>query len=169
MKGKKDLALLLTLAVILSVAAGQVGCARQADALESAVVQYIPPNYYDCIETTPNDLLNAYYSHYNAVGDPGVLFDGHIFVFKGITITAPELNHATDEFMWIDGAIKCYFLEQGSAGRLSINEKVDIVGIDSGVGTEYNGTLVFEGCIFLPSGSVQLPAGGGSSLTVQIY
>ena len=169
LKNKKGLAFLLTLATVLSIAVGlfcQAGCARQAQALESAVVQYVPPNYYDCIETTIENLLNAYYSHY-AVGPAEVLYNGKVFVFKNITVTASSMANATD--MWINGAIKCYFLVPGSAKKLKADEKVDVVGIDAGQCDEYIGTLTFEGCIFLPAGSVQLPAGDGSDITVPEY
>jgi hypothetical protein len=135
---------------------------------QQVIQQYIPPLYYACSETTPENLAQAYYSHYYNVADAENTYNGQVFVFKNITITESAIKYATDEYMWV-AILQCYFMKSGAAKDLKAGDKVDIVGIDIGVSKDYIGTLIFTGCIFLPAGSVQLPAAGTSSLGIPSY
>jgi hypothetical protein len=98
-----------------------------------------------------------------------MVFNEQVFVFKNIVITDFSLKHATDDYIWLQSTIKCIFRERGSAHQLRAGQKVDVVGVNGGIGKEYSGTLVFNGCVFLPTGSVQLPAEGTSALTLPSY
>jgi hypothetical protein len=69
----------------------------------------------------------------------------------------------------VDNIIQCYFLKSGYQKLLKAGDKVEVVGIDVGQNKDYTGTLSFTGCIFVPAGSVQLPAGGTSALNIPIY
>jgi hypothetical protein len=149
------------------------GCAKPvesqpAQTSRAAIVQYLPPHYYACTEANTSDLLNAYYSRYNAVPDAENVLNGHVFVFKNIAIQGLSVKNATDAYIWVNGVIQCYFLVPGSQSLLHEGDIVDVVGIDAGVGKDYSGTLIFTGCVFLPAGSVQLPA-GDSGLTLPTY
>ena len=153
------------ISVILLAVIGLCGCKSFNTAPK---VPYIPPDYYNCTETTTTDLLNAYYSHYSAVSDAENVLNGHVFVFKNIVVQASALKYATDTYIWVN-LIQCYFLTPGSAAELKEGDVVDVVGIDAGVCKEYLGTLVFTGCIFLPAGSVQLPSPGGGGVNIPGY
>jgi hypothetical protein len=158
------LALLL---VTVLPAAMQASCAGNA---QVAIVQpYIPPSYYNCSVTTPATLCHAYYGRYNNIATAEEEFNNQVFVFKDLTITDTELKYATNDYLWLEGIIQCYFLTKGSASNLKIGEKVDVVGINTGQSKDYKNLLVFTGCIFLPAGSAQLPAGGNSALTITGY
>ena len=133
------------------------------------VQQYIPTEYYSCFETTPENLCNAYFSRYYNIADAELKYNGQIFVFKNVKIADSDLKYATDEYMWVNTIIQCYFLKSGSASQLKANEVVDIVGYDSGPNKDYSGTLTFSGCIFLPAGSVEIPAGDSSNFTIPTY
>jgi hypothetical protein len=131
---------------------------------KSSYIPYIPPSYYTCIETNSAELLSYYYyyNRYSPIPDVENVLNGHVFVLKNITITDSALKYATSKYIWVDGIIQCYFGAQNNAKGFTVNEKVDVVGINTGIGRDYAGTLIFTGCIFLPAGSVQLPLDAGS-------
>jgi hypothetical protein len=133
------------------------------------IVPYVPPQYYACSETTPQDLVQSYFLRYGNTSQAENSFNGQIFVFKNLTITSSALEYATDDYIWVYSIIKCYFLKSGTLKDLKAGDKVDVVGIDGGLSKEYVGTLIFTGCVFLPAGSLQLPAAGISSLVVPTY
>jgi hypothetical protein len=143
--------------------------ATAAKAAQNGIVPYIPPMYYACSETTPQNLAQAYFLRYFNVADAENNFNGQVFVFKNITISEYSLKYATDDSIWVDSIIQCYFLKSGGAKDLKAGETVDVVGIDAGMGKDYTGTLIFKDCIFLPAGSIQLPAAGTSGPAVPFY
>jgi hypothetical protein len=151
------------LSAIVVMAFSQAACSGQA---QSKFIQYIPPSYYNCTEVTTENLLLAYFSPYYAIPNAENALMGQVFVFKNIVITELSLKHATEDYIWVNDVIQCYFLKSGSARQLRAGDKIDVVGVDAGLGKEYAGSLVFTGCVFLPAGSVQLPASGASALTL---
>jgi len=96
-------------------------------------------------------------------------FNGQVFVFKNIMIADVSLKNATEDYIWVQSMIKCIFLERGSASKLKAGQKYDVVGVNGGICQDYSGTLVFDGCVFLPAGAVQIPAEGASALTLPSY
>jgi hypothetical protein len=133
------------------------------------ILQYIPPSYYACTETTPENLCLAYFSHYFNIANAEMLFNNQVFVFKNIVITDSAIKYAADDYIRIDTCLQCYFLHSGSLKQLKSGDKVDVVGVDAGASRDYAGCLVFKGCVFLPASSVQLPAAGSSQLVVTGY
>ncbi len=130
--------------------------------------QYIPPGYYNCTVTTPVNLCKAYFeSSHNITA--GLEYTNQVFVFKNMVITKDELKSATDGYLWLENLVQCYFLIGGNLQRLKVGERVDVVGVDAGPSKEYDNLLVFTGCIFLPAGSVQIPAPGSSGLVFPSY
>jgi hypothetical protein len=132
------------------------------------VIPYIPPAYYNCSETTVNSIWAAYWGHANPLENAESIFRGQVFVFKNITIDDSMLESATDNYIWIN-EIQCYYFGGRSAYRLGIGDKVDIVGVNERVSTEYIERLVFTGCVFLPAGLVQLPVEDTSRLFLPSY
>ena len=96
-------------------------------------------------------------------------YNNQIFVFKNMVINSDELKSATDNYLWLENVVQCYFLTGGNLQKLKAGEAVDVVGVDAGPSKDYDNLLVFTGCIFLPAGSVQLPAPGFSALAVPSY
>jgi hypothetical protein len=133
------------------------------------ILQYIPPSYYACSETTPLDLCHAYFGRYNNILVAEEEFNNQVFVFKNEVITGSELQYAKQDYFWLDGIIQCYFLYSGSERQLKVGEKVDVVGVDAGVSADYPRLLSFTGCVFLPAGAVQLPAGGNPEIKISSY
>jgi hypothetical protein len=166
MSGKhiKSAACLLTSCLSAGLASG---CAHAAPSTSGVVVPYMPPAYYTCIETTVNDLLNAYFidtRNNEVLWGAEDAYNGKVFVFKNAVITPTDMKDRTAEYIWIDGRIKCYGLSPGVTSKLSNGERVDIVGTNAGLSQEYSGSIVFTGCVFLPAGYVQLPSEQGSGL-----
>ncbi|RJO61983.1 MAG: hypothetical protein C4542_05080 [Dehalococcoidia bacterium] len=152
--------------IITVLVFSQVACSGQT---QSNFIKYVPPSYYNCTDTTPENLLQAYFGRYNAVPGAEIIFNGQVFVFKNIVITDCSLKYATADYIWVQSIIKCYFLQSGSVRQLRAGQKVDVVGVDAGISKEYTGALVFTGCVFLPAGSVQIPVEGISALTLPSY
>jgi hypothetical protein len=136
-----------------------------AKANQAAPLPSLPPAYYACTESTPIDLMNAYYGHYFAIAGAEIVLKDRVFVFKNIAVTAAMAQHATDEYVWIsEGSIKCYFASAGEHARLKAGQAVDVVGVNGGMCPDYAGTLYLKDCFFLPSGAVKLPTEGGATL-----
>lgn len=140
--------------VYILIAFFQISCLRPA---QSKFIPYIPPSYYTCTETTPDDLLEAYFHRTRKVVGAELMFNGQVFVFKNIVATDFSIKYATEDYIWVQSTIQCYFLQKGSAKQLKSGQKVDVIGVAGGIGKEYAETLVFTGCIFLDAGSVKLP------------
>jgi len=139
------------------------GCASQSHPI---AIPYLPPSYYDCTETDMTTLTQAYFARYNNIPDAENVLKGRIFVFKNIQLTEAALKHATDEYIWVNNTLKCYWLDNSNLKQLNAKEMFDVVGVDAGICQDYGGMIIFTGCVFLPAGSVQLPAGGSSPLTL---
>ena len=145
-----------------------VSCGGPNTALADAPIPYIPPSYYECTAITSADLMSYYYYYNRYAPAPNVEqeVNNHLFVLKNMLVTDSALKYATSKYIWMDGIIQCYFLAQGTADTLRVGERVDVVGVNTGVGKDYAGTLIFTGCIFLPAGRVQLPAADSGGLGV---
>ncbi len=152
--------------IIVITALLQSSCSAQKQ--PPSIDQYVPPGYYNCTVTTPVNLCKAYFeSSHNITA--GLEYTNQVFVFKDMVITGDELKSATDGYLWLENLVQCYFLIGGTLQRLKAGEKVDVVGVDVGPSKEFPNLLVFSGCIFLPAGSVQIPAPGSSGLVFPSY
>jgi hypothetical protein len=146
------------------------------------IVPYIPPAYYACTQVDINLLETEYFAHYGNLYQAEQAYDSQIFVFKNIPVSASMLVDA-DTFDW--GSAEFVALQNGAVGQLTVGESIDIVGVDNGPMPEVQGEplaswfnpdgspvvaivpgwLYFTGCVFLPTGSVQLPAPGGPAFS----
>jgi hypothetical protein len=166
-KGKSSALVILLLSFLSVLMVISPGCGT-TPRLRSDVIPYVPAEYLDCTPINSIDLLSYYYYNNRYSPAPGVEqnLNNQIFVFKNIEVTQAALKYATPLFIWMDGFVQCYFLEQGTATRLRAGDRVDVVGVNTGAGQEIPTTLVFVACVFLPAGAVQLPAvtGAGSGV-----
>ena len=128
-------------------------------------IPYIPPSYYDCIASMPSDLVAAYYSSYANTAYAQQNYNGQVFVFHKILVNEYMLRYKAQDYLETS-TIKCEALYHNSIDSLRVGEAIDIVGINEGApqGTPA-GWLLMTGCVFLPAGSVQLPAPGGATLS----
>jgi hypothetical protein len=136
-------------------------CNRANQNLMSPVVPAIPLSYYSCVEAKADDLLNAYFidtRNNEVIWGAEESYNGKVFVFKNILLTATEMKNKTLAYIWIKGRLKCYGINSETVFRLKAGNRVDIVGVNGGLITEYSGSLLFTGCVFLPAGYCQLPA-----------
>jgi hypothetical protein len=125
-------------------------------------VPAIPPSYYECVASVPNDLLAAYYSNYANTNLSGK-YTGQVFVFNNQIVAGSMLQEKAQNYMNVS-TIKCEALYPKSIDSLTVGEEIDIVGVNQGPLPGSTGWLYFTGCIFLPSGTVQLPPAGGATL-----
>jgi hypothetical protein len=158
----KKIALLFS-AVLLAFTLAS-GCARAA---AIAKVPDIPLGYYNCISVNQDDLEKNFFSHYGNLDASEQNFDGQTFVFKNIKV---------NKFMVVDkstlnvSTIQCDALVPGAVSQLKMGDYYDVVGICVGPlpnATQFAtagvyGWLLFTGCVFVPSGTVDLPASGGT-------
>jgi len=154
------------LAVLVAAVALSGGCAKKAPA---AIVQdpvpSLPPEYYQCILSYPPQIENAYFSNYANSYQTHQLYDGQVFVFKDMTLYAPNLIDAKLGIVYAD-QIECHIVNNSDLAKLKVGDHIDLVGISQGPTETAPRHLVFTGCYVLPVGAVQLPAAGGSTLVV---
>ena len=124
----------------------------------------LPIRYYNCLESTPQGLLAAYTVHYYDTSAARVLYTDQVFVFKNIEVTQSMKRHLDEGYAWVE-QVKCYLLD-GSLARFKPGDKVDMVGFNRGIRTDQEVPLclLFDGCVFVPAGSLQLPAEGGGTI-----
>jgi len=158
-----------------------------ATQVSQAVIPYIPPSYYACIPTSIDDLFKAYFTRYGNLYLAEQAYNDQIFLFSGIRVVDSML---IDDNTLNYGNAQIIAMQPGAVGKLKAGDFIDIVGINRGpmpfaegqpitswfdetgaIAPEkqnVQGWLNFTDCIFLPSGSVQLPAPGGAAF-VPIY
>ena len=149
---------MVSLSILLTISS----CSNQ---VKSIAIPFIPPTYYDCIETDSHALTQSYFDirYLQMKPDDVNPMKNQVFVLKNIRITENDMKHANDKYIWVDNLLKCYFWDTANLRQLQANENVDLVGVFVGACPEYPGTLTLTGCILLPSDTVQLPAPGSTS------
>jgi hypothetical protein len=143
------------------------------------IIPYIPPSYYACLQVSIDDLLKWYFTHYGNLYQAEQAYNDQIFVFYGVLVGASML---VDDSTFNFSSAEFIAMQPGAVGKLKVGDMLDIVGVNRGPMPEAegqplsawfdeNGTpkiafvlgwLYFTDCIFLPAGSVQLPAPGGA-------
>jgi len=151
--------IILPIALAIALVAAGCGCTQRSTL---AAVPYLPPSYYACIETTPEELLKAYTANYGDYTKAQAVYTGQVFVFKKLRVDQTMLY---DENTFIYSTLTFHALEPGSVARLKAGETIDVVGVNQGMPLNYPGCLTFSDSIFLPAGTVELPAPGGAGFT----
>ena len=122
---------------------------------------YLPAQYYDCTEVTPLDLVNTYFSGYADASHAEVEYNNRYFVFKNIPVRDWVIADLDQGWIWIGSGVKCLLLNPEDMKRFKMEDKIDVVGFNTGVIDYKTPGLLFKDCYALASGSVQLPAGSG--------
>ena len=84
------------------------------------------------------------------------------FVFKHVTVSSYMLSGAADDIFNV-GTIRCKPLVAGAVSKIKNGDIIDVVGMNRGAIEGDGGWLLFTECIFLPAGSVDLPAPGAAT------
>ena len=129
-----------------------------------AIVPYLPPSYYQCIQVLPMDIEAAYYSQYGNHAEAETMFTGKTFLFKDQLVDAYMIREVNKGWLWAD-LTKCPIVNLDLAKQLKPGQRVDIVGISAGRDLSQSPGLVFSSCYVLITGSLQLPAPGGPVFT----
>ena len=149
-----------TVALLLMSLLAPLGCTRQ-----NRVIPYIPPSYYEATEVSPHNLVTAYYPPYSdaplPMGAIEDMYNGKVFIFKDIRVTKYMLQNAVEGYAWVD-LIKCYPLMSNGLAGLKVGDAIDMVGVNDGLCPDQVGFLQLSGCVFLPSGELQIPAAGSA-------
>ena len=124
---------------------------------------YLSPQYYDCIEVKPSDLVIKYFSTYGNMDNSEHEYNGKYFVFKNQLVQDWMLKELDQGWIWVEGNVKCELVNPNDMKKFNIDDKIDIVGLNKGVISYSTAGLLFTGCIVLPAGLVALPAAGGQA------
>ncbi|MCL2150242.1 MAG: hypothetical protein FWH51_04880 [Dehalococcoidia bacterium] len=156
--------LTLAMGVVLSFASSIGGCTPKT----FAPPPYIPPEYYDCIETNAVDLVNAYFAGYGEIWGPMERYNDLVFVFKDVLIDAWVVKDLDKGWIWMD-LIKCHLADRETMNEYKIGDRIDVVGYNLGPENIKTKELTFTDCYVLPRGAIALPADGSNGLVVGGY
>ena len=133
-------------------------CAKQT---MLAFPPYLPPEYYNCIEAKPSDLVIKYFSTYGNMANSEHEYNGQYFVFKNQLVQDWMLKELDQGWIWVEGNVKCELVNTADMKAYKIDDRIDIVGLNNGVMSYSTAGLLFTKCFVLPAGVVALPASGG--------
>jgi hypothetical protein len=136
------------------------GCTRQQ---LIAVPPYLPPEYYDCIEVKPSDLVIKYFSTYGNMSNSEHEYNGRYFVFKNQLVQDWMVKELDQGWIWVEGNVKCELVNVDDMKTFNLGDKIDVVGLNQGVISYTTAGLLFTKCLVLPAGTVALPAAGGQA------
>jgi hypothetical protein len=149
---------LALLAVISGTLAG-FGCTRAP----ISTLPFVPPSYYAAVEVQADELLGAYFEpDWGNAQAASKAYDNLTFVFKHVTVSQYMLTDSANDIFNL-GTIRCQALLGGAVAALKPGDIIDVAGVNRGMIADKPEWLSFNGCIFPPSGSVNLPAPGAPS------
>ena len=153
--GKLAGPVVLLLVALVLVAGG--GCSST----KVASVPFIPPEYYDCTQVAPEDLVDIYFTGYGDFERTEAKYDDKIYVFKAVTVDERMFIGLDEGFIWVD-SIECYLVDPSVMDQFEVGDEVDVVGWNRGPTSYVIAGLKFDGCLVIPAGTVALPADPGS-------
>ena len=135
------------------------GCSKQA--YMANLPPFLPPQYYDCIEVTPMDLVTSYFSGYTNASAAELAYNDKYFVFKKLHLKDWMITDLSQGYIWAGSGIKCELVNVDDMKDFEIDDQIDVVGYNAGVTSYEIPGLLFKDCYVLPTGAVKLPAVGG--------
>ena len=72
------------------------------------------------------------------------------------------------EYIWVGSGIKGILANPENMKRFKLEDRVDVVGLNTGVISYQTPGLLFKDCYVIPTESIQLPASGGGAF-VPLY
>jgi hypothetical protein len=151
--------LLPALLVVLIVLA-LPGCSKP-QVYAKQVPPYLPAPYYNCIETSPTDLAEAYFNNCAEIELAKNRYNDQYFVFKNLELKQWMVADINSGWLWVSGGIKCLLVNTPAVKAFKLGERIDLVGYNSGVDEEAHSQLVFKDCYVMQTGLVQLPSTEG--------
>jgi len=121
---------------------------------------YIPPEYYQCTEIDPQDLINVYFSGYGDFTTIEALYNDVVYVFKNVPVDKRMVMALDEGYIWVD-QVKAYLVNPESMNRFKFGDMIDLVGINDGPTSYYQAGLTFIECYALPAGEIPLPLDQG--------
>ncbi len=122
------------------------------------IAPMLPKGYYQCIETTPDDLMAAYFAPYSRPWLAEMQYNNQPFVLKNIEVSQGMIENRVTGQLWI-GKLICYPITPDELKHLRLGQRIDVVGLNRGVSKEWRSSVYMTGCYFLPAGTLALPAG----------
>jgi len=158
----KNIKTIAGILVILLVAVAVVvsgGCSTP----KVASVPFIPPEYYDCTEILPKDMVEIYMSiSYGGGADQiDYLYKDKIFVFKNVKVTEDLIRDLDEGYLWAD-LVRCSLVSKVDMEQYELGDLIDVVGRNKGFNTDGSVGIGFDQVLVLPAGTVALPADPGS-------
>jgi hypothetical protein len=166
------------LAIVLGCICWLWGFASCSSPTLSAKIPTLPPEYYNCIETTPLDLINVYYGtlyYYFSLGlnttgnndlsNAEATYDNQYFVFKSLPVTDWMVTELDQGWIYIGSGIKCILVNPNDMKKFKLGDEIDVVGFNTGIISLSTPGLLFKDCYVLPAGAIQLPLSGGPGFT----
>jgi hypothetical protein len=146
------------LTVLLLATTSFASCTQQKLA---AFPPYLPPEYYNCIEVRPSELVIAYFSTYGNMAHSESEYNNRYFVFKNQIVEDWMIKELDQGWIWVEGNVKCELANVADMNAFNLGDRIDIVGLNAGVISYSSAGLLFTKCIVLTAGAVELPAAGG--------
>ena len=113
---------------------------------------FLPPECYNCTEVTPLDLVNTYFSGYANAASAEVQYNNRYFVFKNIPVRDWVIAELDKGWIWVGSGIKCLLLNSDDLKRFKTEDKIDVVGFNTGVISYQTPGLLFKDCYALAAG-----------------
>lgn len=157
--------LLSLMGIILLFASLSSGCSSTET---FAPPPYLPAEYYNCIDTNPTDLINAYFAGYGEIWGPMQAYNDKVFVFKNVLIDGWVVRELDKGWLWLD-LIKCHLADPDEMTYFKEGDRIDVVGLNLGPEDTKKRELTFIDCYILPSGLVALPPEGGNGAILPGY
>jgi hypothetical protein len=141
-----------------------------------AKVPTLPPEYYNCIEAKPLELLNVYFGtlYYwysyalendSSLADAQSTYDNQYFVFKNLGVADWMVADLEQGWIYIGSDIKCILVNPNDMKQFKTGDKIDVVGLNAGITSIRPPGLLFKDCYVLPAGAVKLPLSGAPGFT----
>ena len=143
-----------------------------------AKIPTLPIEYYNCIETSPLDLINVYFGtlyYYFSIGletngnnelaNAEATYDNQYFVFKHLQVADWMVAELNEGWIYAGSGIKCVLVNPNDMKRFKLGDNIDVVGLNMGIISLNNPGLLFKDCYVLPAGAIQLPLSGGPGFT----
>ena len=137
------------------------------------VPPYIPPDYLNCIEVVPKELLESYYTPYMGstnIDAAQLKYNNLYYVFKNVIVKDWVIADLDKGWIWVD-RIKCVLANVNDMQQFKVGDKIDVIGLNKGIISNPSSPqgLLFDGCIVIAAGTVALASGDGSGLVFGGY
>ncbi len=143
----------------------------------SAAPPTLPPQYYNCIEANPLELLNVYFGtlfYYYSAGLVAkgnedleiaeATYDNQYFVFKHLIVADWMVAELDQGWIYAGSGIKCILVNPKDMRKYKPGDYIDVVGLNTGITAIDPPGILFKDCYVLPAGAIDLPLSGAPSL-----